>query len=118
VFLLLVDLFCGEKMNKHVQQIRNRDMLLAWLDEHSPTATFRRSMQEGSVFNLGWFNPAPGSMWPGWIVRVVSRFKRESYAVVVADPQKFVYRSYTIEPEDIERKNYVGGKSELYRGDV
>lgn len=105
-------------MNIHVKQIRNRDMLLAWLDEHAPTATFRRSMQEGSVFNLGWFNPAPGSTWPGWIVRVVSKFKRESYAVVVADPQKFEYRSYTINAEDIERRSYVGGNSELYKGDV
>ncbi len=52
--------------------LHTRTQLMNWLEENAPTASIRRAVGEGSVEFLGWFEKIPGSIHPGWIVKVIS----------------------------------------------
>ena len=63
--------------------LHTRTQLMNWLEENAPTASIRRAVGEGSVEFLGWFEKIPGSIHPGWIVKVISTITGIVWNVVV-----------------------------------
>lgn len=95
--------------------IRTRDDLLSWLDEHAPSASFRRALQEGQIQNLGFFEQVPRSSHKGWIIKVITRFGKMLYVAVIQDRHTFRYRCYEL--ENLFGAIYKGGTTILYKGD-
>ena len=93
---------------------QNKNDLLAWLQDHAPTPSTKRTMQSGqSVTIIGGFRPLPDSNSPGFIVRVVSQAEKVYHIAIAVDPRTFLINH-------IDWGHYVGMDSGpgLYQGDI
>lgn len=91
--------------------IRTRNDLIKWLEEHAPTPSIRRALQEGKVENLGGFNLP----YPGWIIKVVSKFNTTWFVRIYILKQEIIVKVVNY----ILWKNWIGDTSnnKLYQGD-
>jgi len=98
-------------------RLTNRYQLLNYLDEHAPTRSIKRALQEGGVEFLGGFRYIPPIHRPGWITKVTSRFGK-TWNVVVTIPIDF--RAFNIAIiKEIPWEYWDGDDSinPLYQGD-
>ena len=74
-----------------------------------------RMFHEGTVENLGGFECIPPTDKPGWVLRVVSSFKKIHYLAAVVDK----FRHYVFLIDKPPWKYWEGDKSDnkLYQGD-
>ena len=98
-----------------MKQIRNKNDLLAWLENNAPRKAIANTMLEGKVELLGFFNPIFAGSNPGWIVRVTSKRGLSWNVVIVISKYSIEYFLYTI--KEIPWENYVGGDTPLFAGD-
>lgn len=98
--------------------IRNRNDLLAWLEENASSKAIHRALLGGTVELFGAFDPVPGSLFPGWIIKI--KFKSYVYVIIiVVDIVNGRMRNYRINLKDIKWKNWNNSESKyhLYCGD-
>lgn len=99
-----------------MKQIRNKNDLLAWLEENAPRKAIANAMIDGTVELLGFFNPVPGSSLAGWVIKITSKRKMSWNIIITIGTLGLpIYHAYTI--ETVQWENYVGGKTPLFVGD-
>ena len=99
-----------------MKHIRNKNELLAWLEDNAPRKAIANAMLEGKVELFGFFNPVPNSFNAGWIIKVTSKRGLTWNVVVAMDRGGLpIYHAYTVKA--ILWKNYRSGNTPLFAGD-
>jgi hypothetical protein len=88
---------------------------MSFIENNAPSPTIKRTMQEGSTINLGYYFPVEGSKYPGWIVKITTRFNYVTWVAVIWDYHKRENRCYEL--RDIGQSKYLGGQTVLCKGD-
>ncbi len=95
--------------------IRNRNELIEYLESHAPSKAIARALQEGRVENLGAFNQILLDFNRGFIVKVISRFKKTWYVAIYAS-----FLEWKVQIIDtVPWNEWIGGfaANKLYQGD-
>jgi hypothetical protein len=98
------------------QVIYTRDSLIKWVMDHAPSPTIRRCFDEGRVINLGAYDPIAPFQYPGWVLKLITRFNRVIYVAVMVKDLTYIVRDVT-DAVDQWKDNYKQGVNELYKGD-
>ncbi len=98
-----------------MKRIRNKNDLLAWLEQNAPRKAIANAMIDGNIELLGFFNLTPGSTNHGWIIRVTSKRKLTWNVAIVVNIYTHNYFTYTI--KEVHWENYIGGDIPLFAGD-
>ena len=99
-----------------MKHIRNKNDLLAWLEDNAPRKAIANAMIDGNTELCGFFNPAPNSSLAGWVVKITSKRKMPWNVIVTIGKLGLpVYHVYTI--KSVSWENYVGGDTPLFAGD-
>lgn len=81
-----VNLFARNVRRKKIIHFRTRDDVINWAERNLP-ATYKsvhRAFREGSIEFLGGFRHIGTNGYPGWIIKIISRFKSIYYIAVVS----------------------------------
>lgn len=102
-----------------MQHIHNRNQLIEWLEDNSPTRSTQRAVRDGVIELLGLFTPAPGSSNPGFVIYTISPITKKGWYIGVRQREKVPYNYYSWIIEKMSWKNWAGNKYEnpLCRGD-
>lgn len=94
--------------------------LVEWIAHHSPSLAIERAIYDSNVEILGWFESIPGSIYPGWIVRITSSLTNLSWNVVVRRipfNRTKQYRAWITAKIDWSSWNTCNSQNPLIRGD-
>ncbi len=93
--------------NAHLDPKCRSDFIL-WVMANSPRRDIARIMDEGEIEVLGGFDLIPPTPHPGWIIRIISKHKKEYHVAVVMDEELRILIVWKMWSNDVPWVEYNG----------
>ena len=91
--------------------------LILWLDGHAPSRTIRRAIWNGSLELLGGFSKIPPSNYPGWIIKLTTRYGKKYLVAIICNYDKLKQYCMIIDSVPWELWDGKPGRKSIYEGD-